>query len=160
MRDISDRPRGKTGVAKRSFHFSKNLIKESAKLERSHRYSVQFIRSLAVSVVAVVVNFGSSYIFKEKMAIYYLLSATMSFCLGVIVNYYLSVKWAFATRQLKSKHIEFFVFVVITAIGLVFNLLIIAGMVEIAKVGYWLALTGSTVVVFFWNFWARKKVLY
>jgi putative flippase GtrA len=160
MSKVLDRPHGKAGVAKRGFHLSKRLLRESAKLEPTHDYSVQFIRSAVVSVIAVVVNFGGSYIFKEKLGWYYLLSATLSFFLGVLVNYYLSVKWVFAHRQLQSKHAEFFIFVVITTVGLLFNLLIIAGMVEVVKADYWTALVVATVIVFFWNFLARKKVLY
>jgi putative flippase GtrA len=147
MSKVLDRPHGKAGVAKRGFHLSKRLLRESAKLEPTHDYSVQFIRSAVVSVIAVVVNFGGSYIFKEKLGWYYLLSATLSFFLGVLVNYYLSVKWVFAHRQLQSKHAEFFIFVVITTVGLV-------------KTDYWTALVVATVIVFFWNFLARKKVLY
>jgi putative flippase GtrA len=115
---------------------------------------------MVVSVIAVIVNFGGSYILKEKLGVYYLLSAAGSFFMGVLVNYYLSVKWVFATRKLTSKHAEFLIFVVITGVGLLFNLLIIAGMVELVKVGYWIALVVATIIVFFWNFLARKKVLY
>ena len=97
---------------------------------------------------------------KEKLGIYYLLSAAGSFFMGVLVNYYLSVKWVFATRKLASRRAEFLIFVVITGVGLLFNLLIIAGMVELVKVGYWIALVVATIIVFFWNFLARKKVLY
>jgi putative flippase GtrA len=151
---------GGTGRLSKSVHSSRQLLKESSRLEPSHQYSVQFVRSIAVSIVAVIVNFGGSYIFKQKMGMYYLLAAGLSFFLGVVVNYYLSVKWVFATRKLASKHAEFIIFVVITSIGLMLNLLIIAAMVEIVKVGYWMALVVATIIVFFWNFLARKKVLY
>jgi putative flippase GtrA len=160
MRNISNRLYGETGVAKRSLHFSKSLIKESAKRKPTHHYHVQFVRSAVVSIIAVVVNFGASFVFKEMLGFYYLIAASLSFFMGVLVNYYLSVVWVFAHRQLESKHLEFMVFVVITTVGLVFNLLIIAGMVEIAKTGYWVALVVATVLVFFWNFLARKKFLY
>jgi putative flippase GtrA len=160
MKNISNRLYGETGVVKRSLHFSKNLIKESAKREPTYQNHVQFVRSAIVSVIAVVVNFGASYIFKEILGFYYLLAASLSFFLGVLVNYYLSVRWVFANRQLESKHMEFILFVVITTVGLLFNLLIIAGMVEIVKTGYWMALITATVLVFFWNFLARKKFLY
>jgi putative flippase GtrA len=160
MRNISDRLYGETGVAKRSMHFGKHLLKESAKRQPTHHFHVQFVRSAVVSVIAVLVNFGASYIFKEMLGMYYLLAASLSFFLGVLVNYFFSVKWVFAHRQLESKHMEFVIFVVITTVGLVFNLLIIAGMVEIAKTGYWVALLIATVLVFFWNFLARKKFLY
>jgi putative flippase GtrA len=121
---------------------------------------VQLTRSLIVSAIALVVDFSALIILKQEFGINYLLAAAISFSLGVLVNYSLSVKWVFAYRQLSSKTHEFIIFVVITALGLLFNLLIIAGMVELLKADYRVGKLVSTVVVFFWNFLARKKILY
>jgi len=123
-------------------------------------YHVQLVRSLIVSFLAVIVNFGGSFVFKQELKWNYLLATTISFYLGVLVNYYLSVKWVFATRKLASRHAEFAIFVVITTVGWLFNEAIIAGMVEVLNTGFWLALLVATILVFFWNFLARKKLLY
>ncbi len=136
------------------------LCLECIELSPSTNTKVQVIRSLVVSVVALVADFGSLVIFKEQFGVNYLLAATLSFCLGVAVNYYLSVKWVFADRKFTNKHAEFVIFVVICAIGLALNLGIIAGLVQLLAFDYRLAKAISTVVVFFWNFIARKKILY
>jgi putative flippase GtrA len=133
---------------------------ESIQLERSSKTSVQFIRSLVVSVIALVVDFGGLVILKEVFGVHYLLAATLSFLAGVTVNYYLSVWWVFAERKLASKKAEFSIFVIICTIGLGLNLGIIATMVQGLHIDYRIAKAVSTAVVFFWNFVARKKILY
>ncbi len=138
----------------------KDLVIEIVKLKPSHNTMVQLIRSLVVSVVALVVDFGTLVIMKEKLGINYLVAATISFTLGVLVNYALSVWWVFADRQLASKKAEFTIFFIICAIGLALNLAIIAGMVQWMHVDYRIAKIVSTIVVFFWNFIGRKKILY
>lgn len=138
----------------------KDLIIETCKLKPSHNTLVQLVRSLVVSVIALIVDFGLLVILKEHFGVHYLLAATISFGCGVVVNYFLSIKWVFANRKLSSARNEFLIFVVITTLGLAFNLLIIAGMVNIGKVDYRVGKAVSTVIVFFWNFIARKKILY
>jgi putative flippase GtrA len=136
------------------------LFFESIKAAPSTDISVQVIRSLIVSIVALVFDFGMLIILKEIFGLHYLLAAALSFCLGVAVNYYLSVKWVFANRKFSNKHAEFTIFFAICAVGLALNLGIIAGMVQLAGSDYKVAKGVSTVIVFFWNFIARKKILY
>lgn len=136
------------------------VLRESWGYKTSHRASVQMIRSLVVSVAALIVDFSVLVFLKEVMGVHYLLAATISFCGGVVVNYILSVKWVFAHRKLTSRHAEFVVFTIICAIGLGLNLGIIASLVQLVHIDYRLAKVVSTVIVFFWNFLARKKILY
>lgn len=113
-----------------------------------------------VSAIALVIDFSVLLFFKEILGIHYLLAATLGFGLGVVANYILSVRWVFADRKFTNRHAEFTIFLVICAVGLGLNLVIIAGMVQWLFVDYRIAKVVSTVVVFFWNFIARKKILY
>lgn len=152
---VLDTPRRQLSV-----DWSLQVARDSWGLNPSHRASVQMVRSLVVSGIAFVADFGSLVIFKEVFDVHYLVAATLSFGLGVVVNYILSVRWVFAERQLESRHKEFVFFVAICAIGLVLNLAIIAGLVQALRVDYRLAKIVSTILIFFWNFFARKKFLY
>jgi putative flippase GtrA len=136
------------------------FLRESAELTPSRKHSVQIARSVVVSVVALAVDFSTLVFTKEVLGFYYLVAATVGFTLGVIVNYILSNKWVFAHRQHASRTKEFSIFVAICLVGLVLNLLIIALFVEKAGLDYRIAKVFSTVVVFFWNFAGRKKLLY
>lgn len=140
--------------------WSWQLAKESFEASPSSKTSIQLIRSLIVSVVALVIDFGGLIFLKEVFSINYLIAATISFLAGVTVNYALSVKWVFAERKLASRKAEFVIFVFICTIGLGLNLAIIAGMVQVGHLDYRVAKAVSTIVVFFWNFIARKKILY
>lgn len=143
-------------VHKKGLVFAKEILQ----LKPTQNIHLQLARSLVVSVIALVFDFSTLVFLKEIAGLNYLLAATIGFGVGVVVNYILSVKWVFSTRKLSSKHMEFTVFVVICIIGLLLNLAIISTLVEVLSVDYRLAKAVSTVVVFFWNFIARKKILY
>lgn len=136
------------------------LFLESIQLTPTKNVTVQVIRSLVVSAIALVADFGTLLFLKEVLGVHYLLAATISFSLGVVVNYVLSVRWVFANRKFTNRHAEFTIFLIICAVGLGLNLAIIAAMVQLLNVDYRIAKIVSTVVVFFWNFVARKKILY
>ena len=144
----------------RHIRLSRNLLMETVQLRPSHKINVQIIRSLVVSVIALFFDFGLLVILKQIFGINYLIAAAMSFSVGVLINYVLSVTWVFANRKLSSRNTEFLVFVMINVIGLGLNLLIIAGFVQFGHLDYRLSKVVSTVVVFFWNFTMRKKILY
>lgn len=153
-------PEGGAAMIRKLYSRGFRLLMDSLHRTPSHDVSVQVVRSLVVSVIALVFDFGMLVVLKEVFGVHYLLAAALSFCLGVAVNYYLSVKWVFANRKLTNRHAEFTIFFTICAIGLALNLAIIALMVQRVGVDYKLAKGVSTAVVFFWNFIARKKILY
>lgn len=136
------------------------LLLNTLSLKQTSDLTVQVLRGLIVAVIAFAVDFGMLLVFKEVFGIHYLLAATLSFSLGVIVSYYLSIKWVFNNRKFSNKHAEFIIFLIICIAGLLLNLGIIAGMVQLLGIDYRIAKVVSTVVVFFWNFIARKKILY
>jgi len=136
------------------------LLRAVFGVEPDPDYTVQLIRSLFVSIVALAVDFSLLVFLKQVAGVNYLVAAVLGFMGGVTVNYFLSITWVFTERQFSDKRKEYVVFVVITSFGLLFNLLIIAGMVELIHTDYRVGKAVSTVVVFFWNFLARKKILY
>lgn len=124
------------------------------------RYSLQLWRSLVVSAAALVINIAGYYLLNQALGIHYLIAAPLGYCLGIIANFYLSVTWVFATRKLKSKHAEFVLFVIINAFGLVIYEALMAAMVGGLHINQLVAPIIGNIIVFFWNFLARKKLLY
>jgi putative flippase GtrA len=133
---------------------------KSLLLTKSDRTSTQLIRYGFVGGCAYAVDFGTLYLFTDHLHIHYLLSAAMAFVLGLITNYILSIMWVFHTRSMDDRRKEFFVFAVIGAVGLGFNELFIWFFTETAGLHYLVSKLISTVFVFFWNFFARKKILF
>ena len=136
------------------------LILESMRLTPSSKAPVQLVRSFIVSIIAFIFDFGLMLIMKETLGMNYLIAATLSYCVGLIVNYFLSILWVFADRKMARRHIEFSFFAIISLVGLAINGGIIAGLVQLLQIDYRLAKIVATVVVFFWNFIVRKKYLY
>jgi len=121
---------------------------------------IQLFRYTFVGGVAFLFDFMALFILTEYLHIYYLLSAAMSFLLGLTINYVLSVKWVFEKRSIKSKHTEFIIFTLIGIIGLTLNEFFIWFFTEIASTYYLYSKLISTVLVYLWNFFIRKFVLF
>ena len=127
---------------------------------KSDKTSVQLFKYLFVGGIAYCVDFGSLFFLTDFVKIHYLLSAAIAFILGLLTNYTLSVLWVFPKRALANKRLEFFIFSVIGLVGLGLNEVIIWFFTEFVHFHYLISKIFSTVVVFFWNFIARKKILF
>ena len=122
--------------------------------------SIQFLRYMFVGGAAFIVDFGSLYILTDIFGIYYLISAAIAFLLGLVANYLLSISWVFNKRTLDSKSMEFGIFTFIGIIGLGINEFFIWFFT--AEVGFYYLISKiiSTVIILFWNFFARKYILF
>ncbi|MDR1820487.1 MAG: GtrA family protein [Methanobrevibacter sp.] len=122
--------------------------------------SVQFFRYIFVGGIAFVVDFGLLYILTEYLGIFYILSATISFIFGLIVNYILSLIWVFNKRKLNNRVHEFAIFTLVGIVGLGLNNLIMYFFTEILLVYYLFSKIISQVFVLLWNFFVRRYALF
>ena len=121
---------------------------------------IQLFRYTLVGGIAFLVDFGTLYALTEGAGLHYLVSAALSFCLGLLTNYSLSVVWVFQRRRLSSRWAEFGVFGLIGLVGLGFNELTIWLLTEKLGLHYLMSKIASTVCVYLWNFFARKFALF
>lgn len=121
---------------------------------------IQFFRYACVGGVAFVVDFGLLFILTDKIGLYYLLSATISFVCGLLINYALSIRWVFSKRRLSDTRVEFLIFGIIGVIGIVVNNTIIWCGVEIAGLHYLWSKIIAALAVLLWNFIARRQTLF
>lgn len=128
--------------------------------KKSDKTSVQLFKYFFVGGIAYTVDFGSLYILTDIVKVHYLISAAIAFTLGLITNYTLSIFWVFSQRTVANKRLEFVIFTVIGMVGLGLNEVIIWFFTETVHFHYLISKVFSTVVVFFWNFFARKKILF
>jgi putative flippase GtrA len=129
-------------------------------VEKTSNSFIQFFRYFFVGGTAFAVDFLLLAFLTEIAGINYLLSAAISFIAGLICNYFLSIKWVFNERKLSSPWIEFFLFGIIGLIGLGLNVVIIWFFTEKISVYYLYSKIIATVIIFFWNFFARKLALF
>jgi putative flippase GtrA len=120
----------------------------------------QLFRYGIVGGVAFIADFGTLFLFKEYAHVNYLVAAAMSFCIGLMVNYLLSIKWVFNQGKIENKFIEFTVFTIIGLIGLALNELMIWLLTEKLLMHYLLSKIITAFFVYFWNFFARKIILF
>ncbi len=127
-------------------------------IEKTNDVKIQFLRYIFVGGIAAVVNIGSLYIFTDVFHLYYLISNIFGFVLGLITNYLLSKVLVFAKEQKFNKIIEFTIYTIIGVIGLGLDTFFLWIFTSLGLY-YLLSKIISTVLVFIWNFGARK-VLY
>lgn len=126
---------------------------------RSDKIHIQLIRYTLVGGIAFAADFGTLYLLTEFGGIHYLISAASGFIIGLFLNYALSLKWVFQVENGGHKFTQFVIFGIIGIVGLVLNELIIWLITEKLHVYYLYSKIISTVIVLFWNFLARRKLL-
>lgn len=129
-------------------------------LKKDDRTSVQMFRYLFVAVAAFSCDFILLVTLTELADLHYLLAAALGFSGGLAVNYVLSVRWVFGERAFASRRLEFLAFATIGIIGLIMTAGLMWLMTGLLGVYYILSKLIVTAVVFFWNFLARKFLLF
>lgn len=127
---------------------------------------IQFFRYLFVGGLATVVDWGVSYllfrfVFNENYAI---AANSISFVAGLAVNYLISTFWIFKNSAVESKLKEFLGFAAIGLVGLFMTMgitwLFELWLADKTSAFQILAKIVSTAAAFFWNFFARKILLF
>ena len=120
----------------------------------------QLLRYAVVGGISFVVDYGSLWLLTEKAGLPYLWSAAIAFILGLICNYLLSTAWVFGESRIKNAWGEFLAFAIIGLVGLGLNELIMFGCTDGLGFHYMLSKIVSTGIVFFWNFLARRFLVF
>jgi putative flippase GtrA len=121
---------------------------------------LQLFRYSVVGGLAFIVDFVTLFTLTEFLKIHYLFSAAIAFILGLIINYILSVKWVFTNRVIENQLLEFFLFAFIGIFGLGLNELFLWIFTDVLMIYYLFSKIITTIIVFFWNFFARKLILF
>jgi putative flippase GtrA len=129
-------------------------------LQHTDNIFLQLFRYGFVGGTAFVIDFGLLWALTEFLHLHYIFAATFSFIAGLTTNYFLSKMWVFNQTKVKSRTVEFLVFAFIGVIGLLFNDLIMYLATEKMAQHYLVSKIISTVIVFLWNFLARKFILF
>ena len=117
-------------------------------------------RYTVVGGFAFLVDFFLLYALTEWAEFHYLLSATVSFSVGLVVNYCLSIIWVFSHRALQNARFEFMVFLLVGLGGLLLNDLILVLLTPLLKGNYMIAKIAAVGFVYLWNFFVRRKFLF
>ena len=140
---------------------------------------IQFFRSLFVGGIATVVDMLVMILFRELVHVPEGVAAVFGFIVGLAANYIISTFWVFAKAKVKNRITDFIGFAVIGIIGLGLTQLIIdpfamEGMFGQGIIVSWrifgelipqdkyyiVGKALAVVIVYMWNFFARKFILY
>lgn len=114
----------------------------------------------AASACALCVDFAILFILVHYFSWWYLAAATVSFSIGVLVAYTLSVTVVFKRRRLKDRRLEFAAFASIGAVGIGINATVMWLLVRYLGLYYLFAKCGAAVITFLWNFISRRQLLF
>jgi len=117
---------------------------------------LKFIKFCAVGGSGLIIDFGLTYMCKEKIRINRYLANTIGFITAATSNYILNRIWTFESlnRNIVNEYISF---IIVSIIGLLINtgtLWILHGKM---KYNFYLSKIGAVGVAIFWNFFANYQ---
>ena len=127
---------------------------------RTDNIFVQMLRYSLSGGVAFIVDATILVLLTEFAGFNYLVSAIFGFIAGLTTVYFLSSYWVFSSRAFESRKKEFLVFALIGIVGLGFNELFIWIFTEYAHFFYMISKIFATILVYLWNFLARKYIVF
>lgn len=150
------------------------MVQATLKLIKTN---TQFFKYCVGGATAFVVDFSLLYIFTELIGIWYLWSATLSFIIAALVNYFIQRFWTFKSKEKKAVR-QFLLFLSVQIVGLFINNTTLYVLVEYVgtlipvlggfalyliglKISWYLLAKGfASIIVLIWNFWASKMFVF
>jgi len=128
-------------------------------IQKTDRVLIQLFRYFISSGLSLVFDFFTLYLFTDVLHVYYLISAVMSYSIGMVINYYISVHWVFKTRAYAQSR-EFLIFVVIGILGLGINVGILWVWTSLLGLYYLAGRVVSAGIGYAWKYAARRIILF
>lgn len=122
--------------------------------------TLELVRYTCVGGLASLVDVGILVGLTSWVGMYYLHAAAIGFGLGLITSYLLSIAWVFQERKFHNPFVEVGLFTLIGGLGLLGNGICMWLLTEYAHLHYLCSKLVSALLVFLWNFVAKKYVLF
>src|SRR5258708_7577858 len=113
---------------------------------------VQLVRYGLVVGVAAPIDLGGYILLKSVFNLHYVLAATISFTVSLLVNYWMSVAWVWTNRTGMSHCNDVIAFTAIGLVGLGITDLVIFLLTDLGHVHYIISKLVAFCIVFFWSF--------
>ncbi len=120
----------------------------------------KIIKYIFAGGVATFSNIIVLFICVQYFKLWYLTSAIISFCCGVIISYLLQKFFVFKNYSVQKIHMQFLNFVIFNLIMLGVNTLLMYTFVDIIGVWYLLAQALSAIICAFVNYYYFNKIIF
>lgn len=120
---------------------------------------LKFLKFGVVGFSGVFVDFGITYLTKEKLRIPKYIANAIGFSTAATTNYFLNRIWTFKSTN-PEVMVEFTEFFVISMVGLGINTLILWLLVSKFKMNFYVAKIFAIAVVTVWNFFANVLITF
>ncbi len=121
---------------------------------------IQAVKYLFVGGACTCVDFLILYVLTECVGVYYIVSASISFLVGVVINYFMCTYWIFKKSVIKNAGLEFLFYVLISAVGLAINSGGIWLLTTYCGLYFMVSKLFATAITLIWNFCSRKYLLH
>lgn len=129
--------------------------------EKNDNIYVQFFRYSISGGTAFLIDTGTMILLKEVFGMYYLYASVISFVIGLIITYLLSIYWIFDQRKLAEKQgQELLIFILIGLVGIGLTWFFMKFFTNTIAIHYVISKIMTTVIVSLWNFTAKKILLF
>lgn len=120
----------------------------------------QFVQYALVGGTAFAVDFSTLYLLTEQAGFHYLVSATIAFLLGLVINYLLCIAWVFDVRIMSNRLHEFSVFGLIGIAGLLLNNALLYALTDGLGLHYLMSKVIAAGIILTFNFSLRRRMLF
>ena len=97
---------------------------------------------------------------KEFENLHYMVAGAIAFCVYLVINYIIGVKWVFHSRALKSRLHEIIAFLIINLVGMAIYETLLWVFTSQLGIFYVISNIMTNPFVYTWNFFSRKYFLY
>ena len=114
-------------------------------------FLLKFIKFCAVGFSGMIIDFGTTWILKERVRLNKYVANSTGFTLAATSNYFLNRFWTFHSEN-QQVAIEYFSFMIISVAGLAINNFVIFLVHDKMKQNFYIAKVIAVGVVTLWNF--------
>jgi putative flippase GtrA len=151
-REVSVHPTASPGL------FAGREVNQHGFRKHTALLALELMRYAVAGGLASLVDVGVLVVLTSSLGVYYLHAAAIAFSAGLLTSYGLSIAWVFQARTWHNPWVELGLFTLIGGIGLLWCGVCMWVLTEYAHLHYLGSKMVSALVVFCWNFVAKKWV--
>lgn len=124
-------------------------------------HSKQLVKYSIFGLLSFFVDFSLTYYLTQNLQAHYLVSSTIGYVTGLIINYFFSITWVYSKRNLKDFwHLEFGIFFVIEIVALLLMSIVMFFAKDYLKIPLMLSKLIGNFVAFIWNYLIKHFFLF